>query len=154
MIRAAAAALLLVAAAATTTALAAGRPTTGSATAYHACDGSGTTTALGTRVRWGIVANNQLRLGTWIETLRPTLVGGRRYFRVEDRGGPGFALDFAAPSCRWMGWWGRRTVTYRALGRADLYRGLPRGGWEPASRGRPARWNPAGARPRAHAADR
>jgi 3D (Asp-Asp-Asp) domain-containing protein len=152
MIRTILAVLILATAAAGTSALAAGEPLRGSATAYHACDGSTTRTALGTRAKFGEVANNQLKLGTWIEVLRPSLISGRRFFRVEDRGGPGFALDIYAPNCAWMQWWGRRTVTYRALGRRELWHGRPRDGWEPAQPGKPKHWNAAGSRRRAHAA--
>lgn len=95
---------------------------TGSATAYHACDGSSTLQANGTRAHWGEVANNWLPLGTWIKMVRPARVGGRRYFRVEDRGGGGFALDFYARSCSWMNAWGRRRVTFRVVPRAEAVR--------------------------------
>lgn len=95
---------------------------TGSATAYHRCDGSTTLQANGTRARWGEVANNWLPLGTWIRMVRPERVGGRRYFRVDDRGGGGFALDFYARSCGWMYQWGRRRVTFRVVPRGEAVR--------------------------------
>jgi 3D (Asp-Asp-Asp) domain-containing protein len=95
------------------------RTITGSATAYAACDGSTTMTASGKRVRYGWAANNSLPLGTVIKILRPRggiFVGDRtrRYFRIQDRGGPGFALDLWM-SCRSMGAWGRRTVTFEVV---------------------------------------
>ena len=116
----------------------------GSATAYSTCDGSTTQTASGHTVRVGYVANNQLALGTWIEMRSPRLVMGRRYFRVMDRGGPGFVLDFWTPDCAWMNSWGRRYVTFRALTSRDLYRGKPIGGWRviSARRGGKLVWRP------------
>ena len=97
----------------------------GSATAYHSCDGSTSRQANGTRAHWGEVANNWLPLGTWIEMVRPARVGGRKFFRVEDRGGGGFVLDFYAKSCGWMNWWGRRRVTFRVVPRSELTGGRP-----------------------------
>jgi len=102
----------------------------GSSTAYHPCDGSTTQTASGKTARVGYVANNALPLGTWIEMQKPRRVINRRFFRVMDRGGPGFALDFYAPSCAWMNSWGRRSVTFRAVPRAELYKGRPYEGWD------------------------
>jgi hypothetical protein len=97
------------------------RVTTGSATAYSSCDGSTSMTASGKRARYGWAANNQLRLGTVIQITRP--VGGvfvgdrkRRFFRIMDRGGPGFVLDLWA-SCRAMNVWGRRTVSFVVISR-------------------------------------
>ena len=117
---------------------------TGSSTAYHFCDGSTTMTASGRTVQVGYVANNSLALGTWIEMRRPRLVMNRRYFRVMDRGGPGFVLDFWAPSCGWMNTWGRRSVSFRAVPRAELFRGKPIGGWKVVSarRGGKLVWRP------------
>lgn len=116
----------------------------GSSTAYHACDGSTTMTASGRTVRVGYVANNSLPFGTWIEMRSPRLVMGRRYFKVMDRGGPGFVLDFWAPSCSWMSSWGRRYVRFRVLAKRDLYRGKPVGGWRVMSARRGGRlvWRP------------
>lgn len=117
---------------------------TGSSTAYHSCDGSTTMTASGRTVQVGYVANNSLALGTWIEMRRPRLVMNRRWFRVMDRGGPGFVLDFWAPSCGWMNTWGRRSVSFRAVPRAELFRGKPIGGWKVVSarRGGKLVWRP------------
>lgn len=116
----------------------------GSSTAYHFCDGSTTITASGRQVQVGYVANNSLRIGTWVEMRRPRKVMGRRYFRVMDRGGPGFVLDFWAPDCGWMNSWGRRQVTFKVLTNRDLYRGLPIGGWRvrAAKRGGKLVWRP------------
>jgi len=105
----------------------------GSSTAYHFCDGSTTITASGRQVQVGYVANNSLPMGTWIEMQRPRTVMGRRWFRVMDRGGPGFVLDFWAPDCGWMNAWGRRPVTFKVLTRKELYRGYPIGGWKVVS---------------------
>jgi hypothetical protein len=105
----------------------------GSSTAYHSCDGSTTQTASGRSVQVGYVANNSLAIGTWIEMKRPRTVMDRRYFRVMDRGGPGFVLDFWAPSCGWMNTWGRRSVSFRVVPRSELYRGKPIGGWRVVS---------------------
>lgn len=59
------------------------------ATAYSepACDRSsgGTTTASGTHVHFGEVAQSTLRLGTWIKVW--PAIFGRRYFRIEDHFG-------------------------------------------------------------------
>lgn len=101
----------------------------GSSTAYHSCDGSTTMTASGRTVQVGYVANNSLRLGTWVEMKRPRTVMGRRWFKVMDRGGPGFVLDFWAPSCSWMSSWGRRSVSFRVVPRSELFRGRPVAGW-------------------------
>jgi len=111
----------------------------GSSTAYASCDGSTTQTASGKTVRVGYVANNSLRLGTWVEMVKPRRVMNRRYFIVMDRGGPGFALDFWTPSCSWMNNWGRRHVTFKALGKRDLYRGKPTNGWRFKKTSRDAR---------------
>ena len=117
---------------------------TGSSTAYHSCDGSTTQTASGRTVQVGYVANNSLRIGTWIEMRRPRLVMGRRWFKVMDRGGPGFVLDFWAPSCAWMNSWGRRSVSFRSVPQAELFRGKPIGGWRvvAAKRGGKLVWKP------------
>lgn len=114
----------------------------GSATGYSACDGSTTQTASGKTVRIGYVAHNSLPFGTWIEMRKPRLVMGRRWFLVMDRGGPGFALDFWMP-CATMNSWGRRTVSFRVLGRRDLYRGRPTAGWrfKATSRGARLHWS-------------
>lgn len=92
------------------------RTYTGSGTAYAACDGSTSMTASGRRARYGWAANNQLPLRTVVKVIRPAggiFVGdrARRFFRIMDRGGPGFALDVWA-SCRAMNAWGRRTVSF------------------------------------------
>jgi 3D (Asp-Asp-Asp) domain-containing protein len=81
-------------------------------TAYSACS-SGSTTALGTPTHFGEVANNWLRLRTWIELRRP--VHGRRRFRVEDRIGWGSEMDFWLPSCSDATNFGRRLVRFRVL---------------------------------------
>lgn len=109
----------------------------GSATAYSPCDGSSTMTASGARAVPGMVASNDLRLGSWIQMVSPTRVMGRRVFLVADRGGPGFALDFFTNDCGWMSVWGRRDVRFRVLGRGELYRGRPVIGWRvvPGSHG-------------------
>jgi 3D (Asp-Asp-Asp) domain-containing protein len=116
----------------------------GSSTAYHFCDGSTTMTASGRTVQIGYVANNSLPLGSWVEMKRPRLVMNRRYFKVMDRGGPGFVLDFWAPSCEWMNSWGRRSVSFRAVPRKELFRGKPIGGWKvvAARRGGKLVWRP------------
>lgn len=115
----------------------------GSATGYSPCDGSTTQTASGSTVRVGYVANNSLPFGTWIEMRKPRLVIGRRWFKVMDRGGPGFILDFWIPDCSAMNAWGRRQVAFRVLHRRDLYRGRPTAGWRftPTSRGARLRWH-------------
>lgn len=116
----------------------------GSSTAYSSCDGSTTMTASGRTVQVGYVANNTLALGTWIEMRRPRTVMNRRWFRVMDRGGPGFVLDFWTPDCSWMNAWGRRPVSFKVLTRRDLYRGKPIGGWQimAAKRGGKLVWRP------------
>lgn len=116
----------------------------GSATAYSSCDGSTTMTASGRTVQVGFVANNTLPIGTWIEMRRPSTVMNRRWFRVMDRGGPGFVLDFWTPDCSWMNAWGRRSVSFKVLTRKDLYRGKPIGGWRvmAAKRGGKLVWRP------------
>jgi hypothetical protein len=101
----------------------------GSATAYHTCDGSTTQTASGQTVRVGFVAANNLPLGTWVEMRSPKRVMNRRWFKVMDRGGPGFALDFYAESCVWMNSFGRRHVSYSVVRTSELYRGKPYRGW-------------------------
>jgi len=104
----------------------------GSTTAYSACDGSSSLQANGTRMHYGEVANNWLPLGTWIEVLGPRSalrMLGRRFFRVEDRGGPGFQLDFVAKSCGWMNEWGRRHVRFRTIPRHHRWQGVPAEGW-------------------------
>lgn len=106
---------------------------TGSSTMYHSCDGSTTMTASGRTAQVGYAANNWLPLGTWVEMRRPSHVQGLRYYRIFDRGGPGFELDFWARDCATMGAWGRRTVTFRVLKKRDLYRGKPIGGWQVVS---------------------
>jgi 3D (Asp-Asp-Asp) domain-containing protein len=77
-----------------------------SATAYSPCS-SGTITASGQPVHWGIVAANWLRLGTRIRLWPPVL--GRTRFQVEDRVGYGTALDIWMPSCAGAIVYGRRT---------------------------------------------
>lgn len=117
---------------------------TTTSTAY--CPGeSSSMTASGRQAQVGFVAVNALAIGTWIEMQRPRLVMGRRWFRVMDRGGmaDAFAVDFWG-SCAFMQSWGRRTISYRVLGRGDLYRGLPAGGWRVVRGARSARlvWEP------------
>lgn len=102
---------------------------TGTATSYHSCDGSTTATASGKTVKVGYVANNFLPLGSYVEMVKPKSVMGLKWFRVMDRGGASFALDFWAESCNWMNNWGRRTVSFKALSKGDLYRGRPAKGW-------------------------
>jgi 3D (Asp-Asp-Asp) domain-containing protein len=87
-------------------------PRVAHATAYSPCS-SGSTTAMGTHTHFGQVAQNGLRLGTWIETKRR--VHGRRRFRVEDRIGAFSDLDFFLPRCADATAFGRRTVLYRVL---------------------------------------
>ena len=116
----------------------------GSATAYHTCDGSTTQTASGQTVQVGFVAANNLALGTWVEMRSPRRVMNRRWFKVMDRGGPGFALDFYAESCAWMNSFGRRNVSYSVVPRSELYRGKPYKGWSlrKGSRGARLVWSP------------
>jgi hypothetical protein len=102
---------------------------TGIGTAYHFCDGSTSMTASGKVARVGYVANNFLPLGTWIQMTKPKTVMGRSFFKVMDRGGGSFALDFWAQDCAWMNSWGVRTVSFKAVKSSDLYRGLPVRGW-------------------------
>lgn len=78
----------------------------GYATTYSngGCDptGGGSTTSWGTSVGFGVVANDALPLGTWIEFDRP--FHGRRDFRVEDHfgsGQPAEHLDVWVP-CEWV----------------------------------------------------
>jgi len=115
----------------------------GSATAYHTCDGSTTQTASGQSVRVGFVAANNLPLGTWVEMRSPRRVMNRRWFKVMDRGGPGFALDFYAESCAWMNSFGRRHVSYSVVRASELYRGKPYNGWsiKRSSRGARLVWS-------------
>jgi 3D (Asp-Asp-Asp) domain-containing protein len=81
-------------------------------TAYSPCS-SGAITAMGSPTHFGQVAQNGLRLGTWIELKRR--VHGRRRFRVEDRIGAFSDLDFFLPSCADATNFGRRTVRFRIL---------------------------------------
>jgi 3D (Asp-Asp-Asp) domain-containing protein len=117
---------------------------TGVATAYASCDGSTTMTASGRQVQLGYVANNFLPLGTWIEMVKPSKVQGRKFYRVMDRGGPSFSLDFWTNDCAWMHDWGRRTVTYRTVPKREMYRGKPYKGWKFAKTRRGAKlvWKP------------
>jgi len=100
---------------------------TGSATAYHTCDGSTSQTADGGHVYFGQVASNSLPMHSWIQMIHPSSLHGRRFFRVTDRGGPGFLIDIYAPSCGWMNQWGRHQVTVRRIAR--FWRHRPLGGW-------------------------
>ena len=102
---------------------------TGSATSYASCDGSTTMTASGRTVRQGWAANNFLPLGTWIEMKKPSRVQGIKFWKIMDRGGAGFMLDFWSPDCAWMHSFGRQTVTFKAVPRSRLYRGRPVEGW-------------------------
>ena len=117
---------------------------TGSSTGYHPCDGSTSMTASGRTAQIGYVANNSLPFGTWIEMKRPRTVMGRTFFKVMDRGGPGFLVDFWSPSCGWMNSWGRRTITIRVVPRSELYRGKPMKGWRvvASKRGGKLVWKP------------
>ena len=114
----------------------------GSATGYHPCDGSTSVMASGKQGRVGYVANNTLKFGTWIEMRRPRTVMGRKWFQVQDRGGPGFVLDFWSPSCQWMNSWGRRQVSFRTVPSRELYRGKPMHGWKikPGAKGARLVW--------------
>lgn len=103
---------------------------TGSATAYASCDGSTTMTASGRTVQLGYVANNFLPFGTWIEMISPRKVQGLRFYRVFDRGGPGFILDFWTYDCAWMHSFGRRTVKFKVVPKSEMYRGKPYKGWK------------------------
>ena len=60
----------------------------------------------------GIVAMNNLPLGTKITTARRGPDGRRRYI-VRDRIGWGSELDFWVPSCERARRWGRRDMKYR-----------------------------------------
>lgn len=117
---------------------------TGIASAYSPCDGSTTMTASGRTVREGYVAQNSLPLGSWIEMKKPARILGRSYFRVMDRGSNLFSIDIWTADCAWMNSWGRRTVTYRSVPRAELYRGRPYRGWTLGKRGGKVRltWRP------------
>ncbi len=97
---------------------------TGSATSYSACS-SGSITATGIRPYFGIVASNTIPLGSTIELVHPRSIGGRRFFSVQDTGGPGFLTDFYAPSCGWAIQFGRRTVTVRTVTFATRARVTP-----------------------------
>ena len=101
----------------------------GSGTAYSPCDGSTRMTASGRVAHAGLVANNDLPLGTWIVMMSPSRVMGLRTFQVADRGGPGFALDFFTEDCAWMHAFGRRPVRFRVLSKRELFRGRPVLGW-------------------------
>jgi 3D (Asp-Asp-Asp) domain-containing protein len=105
----------------------------GSATAYSPCDGSTRMTASGRTAHAGVVANNTLPLGTWVVMVSPRRVMGKRTFRVLDRGGPGFALDFFTEDCAWMHSWGRRQVRFRVVTKRELFRGKPVWGWRVVS---------------------
>lgn len=117
---------------------------TGDATAYASCDGSTTATASGRTVRWGYAANNSLPLGTWVELVRPRVVHGRTWYRIMDRGGPGFVLDIWTNDCAWMHSFGRRTVTFKVVPRSQLYRGKPIKGWKfhRTRKGAALKWHP------------
>jgi 3D (Asp-Asp-Asp) domain-containing protein len=75
------------------------------------------TMANGRGVHAGAVAMNRHPLGTRISVRRNPYGAALRRFRVEDRIGHGSELDFWVPSCDRARAWGRRTVTYRVLGR-------------------------------------
>lgn len=117
---------------------------TGDATAYASCDGSTTATASGHTVRLGYAANNFLPIGTWIELVRPRVIQDRTWYRIMDRGGPGFALDIWTNDCAWMHSFGRRTVTFKAVPRSQLYRGKPVKGWRfhRSRKGAVLKWHP------------
>lgn len=103
---------------------------TGSATSYASCDGSTTMTASGRTVRRGWAANNFLPIGTWIEMKKPSRVQGIKFWKIMDRGGAGFVLDFWADDCGWMNSFGRQTVTFQTVPKSHLYRGKPYKGWK------------------------
>lgn len=117
---------------------------TGIATAYASCDGSTTMTASGRTVQMGHVANNWLPLGTWIELKKPRVIQGRTFYLVTDRGGSSFAIDIWTDDCSWMHAWGRRTVTFRAVPKSELFRGKPYKGWrfKKTKRGAKLVWRP------------
>lgn len=110
-------------------------PTAAYGHGYHTRSGSATSycdrglTASGQDTRPGIVASNDLPLESWVELISPRRVLGRRYWQVQDTGGPGFVLDFWSASCSWAQDWGRRNVRYRTVPQHHLYRGRPDGGW-------------------------
>lgn len=108
----------------------------GSASSY--CTGS--ITADGSRPRWGTVAASySVPMGAWVEVMGPRSalrILGRRYFRVTDRGAPGyFLIDlWTRYGCGWSyNSWGRRNVSIRVVPRHHLWRGKPDGGyrWRP-----------------------
>lgn len=103
---------------------------TGSATSYASCDGSTTMTASGRTVRRGWAANNFLPIGTWIEMKKPSRVQGIKFWKIMDRGGAGFVLDFWSDDCAWMHSFGRQSVTFQTVPKSHLYRGKPYKGWK------------------------
>lgn len=90
------------------------REITASSTAYTPCS-SGTMTANGHKVRWGIVASNWHPFGTRIRLSRP--VRGLSVFVVDDRIGHGTDLDIFFPNCRDGINYGRQVIRYRVVGR-------------------------------------
>jgi 3D (Asp-Asp-Asp) domain-containing protein len=82
------------------------------ATAYSTCS-SGTQTADGSAVRWGIVASNRLPMHALLRFEH--LLHGRRYFRVRDTGSAIMRLDIFMPSCRDAINFGRRRIAYRVV---------------------------------------
>lgn len=82
------------------------------ATAYSPCS-SGSVMADGHRVRWGAVASNTLPMHAVLRFERR--LNGRRFFRVQDRGGAIMRLDIFMPSCSGAIMFGRRTIRYRRV---------------------------------------
>lgn len=77
------------------------------------CYAQGGTTASGEQTRPGIVANNFLPLGTWIELDQPEF--GRRRYQVEDHIGSGSELDFFNESEAACDQYGRREIGFRVI---------------------------------------
>lgn len=69
--------------------------------------------ANGQQTEPGDIANNQMALGTRIETKHS--VFGRRFFTVTDRIGFGSLMDFYTPSCEEADQFGRRNISFRIL---------------------------------------
>ena len=114
----------------------------GIATSYSPCDGSTTATSSGKKTRVGYIANNQLKLGSWVEMIKPRMIMNRRWFKVMDRGGPGFVMDIWTPSCSWMNNFGVKRVAFRTMPSSELYRGKPAAGWQAKASGTRMVWRP------------
>jgi 3D (Asp-Asp-Asp) domain-containing protein len=82
------------------------------ATSYSPCS-SGTITASGLPVHFGVVAMNTLPFGTHIEITPPAF--GRSTFTVEDRIGSGSQLDIFQPNCIAAIGYGRRSERVRVI---------------------------------------